>query len=98
MQILSPLLTLSLIRCRSCKPWTRDQLCVDFLVDFSSVEIFVQRGYGALTHNIFPNRDADNLGLEFAVLSGKVAVTSMGCLAYGRGKYQDENGSGVRNS
>jgi fructan beta-fructosidase len=54
-----------------------DQVCVDFLVDFSSVEIFVQRGYGALTHSIFPTAMADNLGLEFGVLSGSVDVISM---------------------
>ena len=55
----------------------RRQLCVQLVVDHSSVEVFVGRGAVAITEQIFPRPDVANERLAMFVDTGEVTVTGL---------------------
>ena len=54
-----------------------ERLCVQLLVDWTSVELFVGRGAVAVTEQIFPRPDVNNTRLAMFVEVGEVVVTSL---------------------
>ena len=55
----------------------RNEVCVEVLVDWTSIELFVGRGAVAVTEQIFPRPDVINTRLAMYVEVGEVAMTHL---------------------